>query len=118
EADGAAHVLRAAVAARVTGSPAILVVRRVVVVGIAGIATLGAVADALVALALVMIVAALAAAGATDDRGAGDGHISLGECVPVERAAGQSNGRPGENRPDEMRIRQRRGLRPPPGHVA
>src|SRR6185437_181614 len=89
--------LVAALPARVAAFPAILVIRPVLVVRVAWITTLGAVADALVALILVVVVMALAAVAimiaviiivliavaialaavrAAGDRGAGSRHVA------------------------------------------
>src|ERR1019366_1285398 len=85
------------------------------VVRVAWIAELGAVAHALVAL---LRLRTTTAAQAARDIGAGDRHVSLRLDVSVERSAGERDGRTGEYRADEVRVRQGRGLRHPPRHVA
>src|SRR5205085_9672851 len=83
---------------RVAGTPAVFIVRPMTVVRVARIASLGAVADALVALVLVLValvviiaVAVAAAARTAGDGGAGDRHVGLRPCIPIERATGQRN---------------------------
>src|SRR5579859_3000587 len=71
------RLARAVRPTRIARDPAVFVVRAVVIVGIARVATFGAVADALVALALVVVAAVRAAAVAPHQRRAGDRDISL-----------------------------------------
>src|SRR2546423_14764179 len=106
---------------RVTRCAAVLVVRTMAVVRVAGVTALGPVSDALIALVLVLVtvaviiivvtvviavaVAVAAAALATDDRGARNRHVSdshaggvsLGSPprVPVQAATGEGDRRSG-----------------------
>src|SRR4029077_10555056 len=113
----AGHVTAfAALATRVPGCAAELVIGRVVVVRVTWIATLGAVAHALVAVLLLLAVPF--AGSAADKAGPGDRHCGLREDVTGKRSTGERDGGTRENRPDEVRVRHRRRLCDPPIHVA
>src|SRR5712671_2716587 len=56
--------------------------------------------------------------GAAGDRGARDGHAGLCEGITMLGATGFGDGRARENCSREIRIRHRRRLRDPPGHIA
>src|SRR6185436_17026504 len=119
----------AASAAGVTGLPAVFIIRAMAVVRVAGVTALGPVADALIALVFVLvtivviiITVAAANASATDDRGAGERHVtdSSGSrpCIPVEGATGRGDRRPGQDVALERRGRHGRGRVNPPRDIA
>src|SRR6266542_965103 len=94
------------------------------VVRVAWIATLGAVADALVAplVVVVVVVAVPPAALAADGRRARERHVTNSSGsrprVAVEGSTGHRNGRTGEHVAFEVSVRHRRGRVDPPRHVA
>src|SRR5438874_9201018 len=93
----------------VTRCPAVLVIRTMAVVRVAGVTALGPVADALVAFVLVLVafavivVAVITAANAatTHDRGACERHVTnasgAGPRISVLGATGKRDGRAGQD---------------------
>src|SRR5712692_7133841 len=68
-------------------------------------------------LVLVLASRRSAAARASSDGGARDGHGGFREGLAAEGSTGQADGRTRENRSHKCRIRHRRGFGDPPEHV-